>query len=64
MIIFFELGGHSLLAARMIARIRNVLELAIPLCTLFEHPTVSRFAKEIDGLLPNDFQDLPSDTAT
>jgi hypothetical protein len=31
MIIFFELGGHSLLAARMIARIRNVLEVAIPL---------------------------------
>jgi hypothetical protein len=48
----------------MIARIRNVLEVAIPLRTLFEHPTVACFAKEIDGLLPNDFHDLPSDTAT
>jgi len=48
----------------MIGRIRNTLELAIPLRTLFEHPTVARFAKEIDDLLPNDFQDLPSDTKT
>ena len=50
---FFDAGGHSLLAIQVIARLRNELDLDVPIRTLFDHPTILHFAEEIHRLLPD-----------
>jgi acyl carrier protein len=58
---FFEIGGHSLLATRVIARLRNVLDLDIPLRTLFEQPTVEQLAQGLDTRLTEIFAEEASE---
>jgi len=64
---FFELGGHSLLATQLMARVRDVLNVELPLVALFNHPTIAEFATDVaaagneDALTPLAARDIAAD---
>lgn len=45
---FFDLGGHSIIATRVISRIREQMNVNVPLKALFKEPTVAGVAKAIE----------------
>jgi hypothetical protein len=45
---FFQLGGHSLLVMQMMARVRNVVGVDVPIRAFFEAPTARALAERID----------------
>lgn len=50
---FFELGGDSLVATRLVARLREELHVAVPLLAVFENPTASELALELEQIRPD-----------
>ncbi|HXO42761.1 MAG TPA: phosphopantetheine-binding protein, partial [Thermoanaerobaculia bacterium] len=44
---FFALGGHSLNANQVLARVRELFEVELPVPSLFESPTIAGLAQAI-----------------
>jgi amino acid adenylation domain-containing protein len=51
---FFDLGGHSMLAVRMAARVRDTLDIELPLADVFEQPTIRELAGSVTAQLLGD----------
>ncbi len=57
---FFELGGHSLLATQFVSRVRDALQVELPLRSVFEALTIDRLATVVESLQHNPPSQAPA----
>jgi acyl carrier protein len=60
---FFGLGGHSLLATQIVARVRDMFQLELPLQAIFEAPTIARFARLVEDAIIAELETLSDEEA-
>ncbi|MFL5383055.1 MAG: beta-ketoacyl synthase N-terminal-like domain-containing protein [Longimicrobiaceae bacterium] len=60
---FFALGGHSLLATQIIARLKDMFELDLPLKVIFEAPTIAKMAVLVEEAILAEIEELSEDEA-
>jgi len=48
---FFRIGGNSILAVRLVANIKNQMNILFPLDSIFEFPTVRALSAKLDEML-------------
>jgi acyl carrier protein len=55
---FFDLGGHSLHATRHMFRIRELLEIDLPVRALYEAPTIEQLAQRVEERLIEELEGM------
>jgi amino acid adenylation domain-containing protein len=45
---FFQLGGHSLLVARLASRVRQILQIELPMVEVFKKPTIAALGEAVE----------------
>lgn len=60
---FFEIGGNSLVASQAVARMRDVLDMELPVQLLFEKRTIADLAEEVERRLLEEIEDLSDEEA-